>query len=50
MADCYYNGKFASARQEQLTAEETDVLIRAVKDQEVALYGDGRNPSKISFG
>ena len=37
------------ARQERFTAEETDVLVRAVKDQEVALYGDGRNPSKLAL-
>ncbi len=35
------------ARQERFTAEETDVLVRAVKDREVVLYGDGRNPPKI---
>jgi len=27
-------------------AEETDVLVRAVK--EVTLYGDGRNPPKLA--
>ena len=37
------------ARQERFTAEETDVLVRAVKDREVALYGDGRNPSKLAL-
>lgn len=36
------------ARQERFTAEETDVLVRAVKDREVVLYGDGRNPPKIA--
>ena len=45
MADCYYNG----VRQERFTAEETDALVRAVKDQEVALYGDGRNPPKLAL-
>ena len=35
-------------RQERFTAEETDVLVTAVKDREVALYGDGRNPSKLA--
>jgi len=29
------------ARQERFTAEETDVLVRAVKDREVTLNGDG---------
>jgi len=33
------------ARQKRLTAEETDVLVRAVKDGEVT-YEDGRNPPK----
>ena len=37
------------ARQERFTAEETDVLVRAVKDREVTLYGDGRNPPKIAY-
>ena len=37
------------ARQERFTAEETDILIRVVKDHEVALYGDGRNPSKLAL-
>ena len=37
------------ARQEQFTAEETDVLVRAVKDGEVALYGMGET-IHISFG
>ena len=36
------------AHQERFTAEETDVFVRAVKDREVALYGDGRK--QISFG
>ena len=36
-------------RQERFTAEETDVLFRAVKDREGALYGDGRNPSKLAL-
>ena len=35
--------------QERFTAEETDVLVRVVKDREVALYGDGRNPSKLAL-
>ncbi|CAM4578864.1 unnamed protein product [Leuciscus chuanchicus] len=34
------------ARLERFTAEDTDVLVRAVKDREVMLYGDGRNPPK----
>ncbi|CAM4451386.1 unnamed protein product [Leuciscus chuanchicus] len=34
-------------RQERFTAEETDDLIRTVKDREVTLYGDGRNPPKL---
>ena len=29
------------ARQEGFTAEETNVLVTAVKDREVTLYGDG---------
>ena len=37
---------FPGARQERFTAEETDVLVRPVKDGEVTLYGDGRNPPK----
>ena len=37
------------ARQERFTAEETNVLIRAVKDREVILYGDGRNPPKLAL-
>ena len=37
------------ACQERFTAEETDVLVRAVKDPEVAFYGDGRNPSKLAL-
>lgn len=37
------------ARQERFTVEETDVLVRAVKDREVALYGDERNPSKLAL-
>jgi len=35
-------------RNERFTSEETDVLVRAVKDREVSLYGDGRNPPKIA--
>ena len=35
------------ARQERFNAEETNVLVRAVKDREVALYGDGRNPFSV---
>ena len=31
------------AHQERFTAEETDVLVRAL-----TLYGDGRNPPKIA--
>ena len=38
------------ARQERFTTDETDVLVRAVKDREMPLYGDGRNPPKICFG
>ena len=34
-------------RQERFSAEETDMLVRAVEDREVMLYGDGRNPPKI---
>ena len=37
------------ARQERFNAEETNVLVRAVKDREVALYGDGRNPPKLAL-
>ena len=37
------------ARQERSIAEETDVLVRVVKAREVALYGDGRNPSKLAL-
>ena len=37
------------ARQEQFNAEETNVLVRAVKDREVALYGDGRKPPKLAL-
>uniref|UniRef100_A0A8C9ZWJ2 Myb/SANT-like DNA-binding domain-containing protein n=1 Tax=Sander lucioperca TaxID=283035 RepID=A0A8C9ZWJ2_SANLU len=36
------------ARQEWFTAEETDIHVRAVKDREVTLYGDGRNPPKLA--
>ncbi|KAK0136984.1 Myb-related transcription factor, partner of profilin [Merluccius polli] len=36
------------ARQERFNAEETNVLVRAVKDRQVALYGDGRNPPKLA--
>ena len=36
------------ARQERFTADETDVLVRAVKDREVTLYGFGRNPPKLA--
>ena len=36
------------ARQERFTSDETDVLARAVKDREMPLYGDGRNPPKIA--
>ncbi|KAF1380252.1 hypothetical protein PFLUV_G00184900 [Perca fluviatilis] len=36
------------ARHEQFTSEETDILVRAVKDNEVTLYGDGRNPPKLA--
>ena len=36
------------ARQERFTAEETDVLVRAVKDRELTLHGDGRNPPKLA--
>ena len=33
----------------RFTAEETDVLVRAVKDREVTLYGDRRrNPPKLA--
>ena len=34
--------------QERFTTDETDVLGRAVKDREMTLYGDGRNPPKIA--
>ena len=34
--------------QERFTTDETDVLARAVKDREMPLYGDGRNPPKIA--
>ena len=37
------------ACQERFNAEETNVLVRAVKDREVALYGDGRNPPKLAL-
>ena len=37
------------ARQQRFTTEETGVLVRAVKDREVALYEDGRNPSKLAL-
>ena len=40
MADCYNNADLPGARQEQFTAEETNVLIRVVK---VTLYGKGRS-------
>ena len=33
----------------RFTAEETDVLVRAVKDREVTLYGDARNPPKLAL-
>ena len=36
-------------RQERFNAEETNILVRAVKDREVALYGDGRNPPKLAL-
>ena len=36
------------ARNERFTTEDTDVLVRAVKERELALYGDGRNPPKIA--
>ncbi|CAL8387489.1 unnamed protein product [Boreogadus saida] len=36
------------ARSERFTPEETDVLVRAVKDREMSLNGDGRNPPKIA--
>ena len=36
------------APQEQFTAKETDVLVRAVKHREVTLYGGGRNPPKLA--
>ncbi|XP_059926935.1 myb-related transcription factor, partner of profilin-like [Gadus macrocephalus] len=36
------------ARKERFTREETDLLVRAVKDREMTLYGDGRNPPKIA--
>ena len=36
------------ARKERFTTDETDVLVRAVKDREMTLYGDGRNPPKIA--
>ena len=37
------------ARQERFTAEETDVLVGAVKDREVTLNGDGRRtPPKLA--
>ena len=41
MADCYYYGGFTRHAPGAFTAEETDVLVRAVKDREVTLYGDG---------
>ena len=37
------------ARQERFTAEETAVFVRAVKDQEVALYGDVTQPYNKSI-
>ena len=44
------NGEFARhTRRSGFTAEETDVLVRAIKDREVTLYGDGRNPSKLAL-
>ncbi|KAG5266335.1 hypothetical protein AALO_G00229870 [Alosa alosa] len=42
-------GRGTGARQERFTAEETDVLVRAVKGREVALYGYGRNPPKLAI-
>ena len=36
------------ARNDRFTTEDTDVLVRAVKERELALYGDGRNPPKIA--
>ena len=39
---------FPGARHERFTAEETDVLVRAVKDNKMILYGDGRNPPKLA--
>jgi len=45
MADCYYGG-FTRRVLGAFSAEETDVLARAVKDREVTLYGDGENPPK----
>ena len=36
------------AHQEQFPAEKTNVFVRAVKDREVKLYVDGRNPPKLA--
>ena len=46
MADCYYNGGFA--RHTLFTAEETDILVRAVKDRELIVYGRRNTPKLAS--
>ncbi|CAM4570872.1 unnamed protein product [Leuciscus chuanchicus] len=48
MAACYYNGGFAKRAPGAVHSRGDYVLIRAIKDREVTLYGDGRNPPKLA--
>ncbi len=47
MAQYYYNGAFTGALQNRFTAEEIDVLVRAVKERDCDI-GDGTNTLKLA--
>ncbi len=47
MAQFYYNGAFTGAIPNGFTAEEIDVLVRAVKERDCDI-GDGTNPLKLA--